>query len=661
MHSPGAVGLRGVAAVLRRQCARSRLVAPDGDAGDRTAGGHRAGGGGHGERSGCTVLGLEGKLGPCRSTDGVRLGGEGHALALFDVNDVPASVEVVFPAVCVRQDDAVEHGDIVQQHAGAADLGAGLVGVALLVAGEDVIGAALVQAVHRGGGDRRAAGGPPVAGGGGAGGVDVLLIGLEVADLKRRVGPVGVLLCRNVRQRRGVVVGGLADLRRCADDLAEIAILRDDDADADVLAHVSRTGDILVIGRVGNILPCAAAVRAALPLELALPDVDARGDGAGEEDGLTENGAVYVARLAREGLDLRRFADHQLDDMLVADDADGAAVLIQIQLQIKGIDLGVCALRNGDRMRGFIGIDGLCLLYCGRTGNIMLAPCSIAVTCVLQLLRQRLPLEGEGVRLAVVHILNGALPVLEVVDGLAVQRDGLHVPCVGDDSDGIGRSPLEKHLIITAVSFPFCPIHAFADIINGISTARLNNRAVFKHCRKHRPHTFIFQCVYKSVQRIESPRAFLITKVHRAAKRTAKQFKRRITLRSITDEVHSPIVYLQSTFKAAIAYLQNGRMGLERLLPAPEQHIFLKGTAVDVEARLLASKFTEREEANCAFKYAAIDGDLHFLDIHKTCHGKHSIAARRSRAGVPYAAANPAAIDHNMAAGASDRDYIIFI
>ncbi|MBD9247548.1 MAG: hypothetical protein EGQ60_01730 [Clostridiales bacterium] len=102
-------------------------------------------------------------------------------------------------------------------------------------------------------------------------------------------------------------------------------------------------------------------------------------------------------------------------------------------------------------------------------------------------------------------------------------------------------------------------------------------------------------------------------------------------------------------------------MGLERLLPAPEQHIFLKGTAVDVEARLLASKFTEREEANCAVKYAAIDGDLHFLDIHKTCHGKHSIAARRSRAGVPCAAANPAAIDHNMAAGASDRDYIIFI
>ena len=250
----------------------------------------------------------------------------------------------------------------------------------------------------------------------------------------------------------------------------------------------------------------------------------------------------------------------------------------------------------------------------------MLAFGSIAITRIYQFGRQRLPLEGEGMRLAVVHPLNGALPVLGVVDGLAVQRDGLHVPCVGDDSDGIGRSPLEKHLKISAVSFPYCPIHAFADIISGTSTARLNNRAVFKHCRKHRPHTFIFQCVYKLVQlrRIEFPRVFPITKVHRAAKRTAKQFKRRITLRSITVwiyEVHSPIVYLQSTFKAATAYLQNGRMGLERLLPAPEQHIFLKGTAVDVEARFLASKFFAREEANCAVKFAVIDNDLHFLDI----------------------------------------------
>ena len=126
----------------------------------------------------------------------------------------------------------------------------------------------------------------------------------------------------------------------------------------------------------------------------------------------------------------RCFVHHQLDDMLVDENADGAAVLLQIQLQIIGIDLGVCARRNGDRMRGFIGSDGICLLHRGRTGDIAVALCAIAVACVFQLLRQRIPLELEGMRRAVVHPLNGALPVLEVVDGVAVQRDGLHAPCV---------------------------------------------------------------------------------------------------------------------------------------------------------------------------------------------------------------------------------------
>ena len=116
--------------------------------------------------------------------------------------------------------------------------------------------------------------------------------------------------------------------------------------------------------------------------------------------------------------------------MLVDENADVAAVLLQIQLQIIGIDLGVCARRNGDRMRGFIGSDGICLLHCGRTGDIAVALCAIAVACVFQLLRQRIPLELEGMRLVVVQILKGALPVLEVVDGVAVQRNGLHAPCV---------------------------------------------------------------------------------------------------------------------------------------------------------------------------------------------------------------------------------------
>ena len=60
----------------------------------------------------------------------------------------------------------------------------------------------------------------------------------------------------------------------------------------------------------------------------------------------------------------------------------------------------------------------------------MLALCAIAIALIYQFTRQRIPLELEGMRRAVVHPLNGALPVLEVVDGVAVQRNGLHAPCV---------------------------------------------------------------------------------------------------------------------------------------------------------------------------------------------------------------------------------------
>lgn len=77
----------------------------------------------------------------------------------------------------------------------------------------------------------------------------------------------------------------------------------------------------------------------------------------------------------------------------------------------------------------------------------MLARGSIAIARVLQLLRQRIPLKLEGMRRAVVHPLNGALPVLGV-DLLAVQLDGLHhAPCVGDDSDGVGFTALQQQFI----------------------------------------------------------------------------------------------------------------------------------------------------------------------------------------------------------------------
>ena len=142
----------------------------------------------------------------------------------------------------------------------------------------------------------------------------------------------------------------------------------------------------------------------------------------------------------------RRFIHHQLNDMLVAVNADvvGAVVLFQIQLQIKGIDLGVCARRNGEAVFGGGGADGI---SGGRfiAGDIAVALCAIAVACQCRI--QSLPCEFDGMRRAVVHPLNGALPVLGVVDFGAVQCDGLHAPCVTDDFDGVGSIAFQQHFI----------------------------------------------------------------------------------------------------------------------------------------------------------------------------------------------------------------------
>lgn len=134
---------------------------------------------GHGERTRYTVLRLEGEIRPCISAAGVLRDVEGHALALFDINGVSVSVGAVYLAARVRQDDFVQLGFIVQQHAATSDLGACRLGGCLLVAGKDIIGVALGQTGYRGGIDLRAAGRPLVAGGGGAGGVDILLIGVK--------------------------------------------------------------------------------------------------------------------------------------------------------------------------------------------------------------------------------------------------------------------------------------------------------------------------------------------------------------------------------------------------------------------------------------------------------------------------------------------------
>ena len=120
--------------------------------------------------------------------------------------------------------------------------------------------------------------------------------------------------------------------------------------------------------------------------------------------------------------------------MLVAYDADGAAVLIQIQLQIKGIDRRLYARRNGIAIFGGGSADGNAGGGGFRADGIAIEIGSIGIACVFQLLRQRIPLELDGMRRGVGQILNGAIPVLEVIDGVAVQLDGLHAPCVGDDN-----------------------------------------------------------------------------------------------------------------------------------------------------------------------------------------------------------------------------------
>ena len=167
--------------------------------------------------------------------------------------------------------------------------------------------------------------------------------------------------------------------------------------------------------------------------------------------------------------------------MLVAHDADGAAVLIQIQLQIKGIDRRGCARRNGMAIFGGGGADGNAAGGGVRADGIAIEIGSIGIACVFQLLRQRIPLELEGMRRAVVHPLNFALPVLGVVDGVAVQRDGLHAPCVGDDSDGIALVAFQYHVIIGTILLLYrFPINSIMDIGTGKDTVMLGNCVVAK-------------------------------------------------------------------------------------------------------------------------------------------------------------------------------------
>ena len=231
-------------------------------------------------------------------------------------------------------------------------------------------------------------------------------------------GQRGTVLCNSRAANNRIILVGVIAEEQCACRSRELIVL------------CGLQYDFAIVFRSCNESACrfsAAIVRIPVDAVHGIAAADSRSAGSGSsgfQRRAQPNGGTGDLRYHR------CFVHHQLDDMLVDENADGAAVLLQIQLQIIGIDLGVCARRNGDRMRGFIGSDGICLLHRGRTGDIAVALCAIAVACVFQLLRQRIPLELEGMRRAVVHPLNGALPVLEVVDGVAVQRNGLHSPCV---------------------------------------------------------------------------------------------------------------------------------------------------------------------------------------------------------------------------------------
>ena len=256
-------------------------------------------------------------------------------------------------------------------------------------------------------------------------------------------GQSGTVLCNSRVANNSVIIVGVIAEEQCACRSRELIVL------------CGLQYDFAIVFRSCNEGACrfsAAIVRIPVDAVHGIAAADSRSAGSGS------SGFQRRAQLNGGTGNLRYhrcFVHHQLDDMLVAENADGAAVLIQIQLQIIGIDLWVCARRNGDRMRGFIGSDGICLLYCSRTGDIMLARGSIGIARIYQFTRQRIPLELESMRLVVVHILNGALPVLEVVDLFAIQRDGLHAPCVGDDRGRLVIHSLDNKGISSRIVFRF--------------------------------------------------------------------------------------------------------------------------------------------------------------------------------------------------------------
>ena len=473
---PAIVGLRGSRVTGVQRCAARRNT---GDRDGMVIGercGRRAACGNFfiGDRdvacSRCTTI-LEGDLIPRIGVAGVCADLQRNVLALLDINRVAA--------VVAFQQHVLQRNIVIQLDAVFAHNRACRMGVGLLETGENIIGGIARQTGYGIGIDLIFT---PIRRRGRA--VNILAVGVEVRDSEAGVSACAVLHGFQLNNCGIIVVVGLADLQRRADDLAEIAIRRDLHADADSITHVSRHGSILATGRALNIRPCAAAVRAALPLVrrggFCGGHAGSDGDGAAVDNAA---GVVHRALDGGIGFNHRRFVHHQLDDMLVAVNADvvGAAGLFQIQVQGKGIDLGGSVLINGEAIFGVGGADGISGGR-GRTGDIAVARCVIAVACGTQFRCQIFPLELDGMRRAVVLPLKCAIPVLGVVDLIAVQRDGLHhAPCVGDDSDGIALVAFQYHVIIGTIRCLYLfPINSIMDIGTGKDTVMLGNCVVAK-------------------------------------------------------------------------------------------------------------------------------------------------------------------------------------
>ena len=441
-------------------------------------------------------------------------------------------------------------------------------------------------------------------------------------------GQRGTVLCNSRAANNSVILVGVIAERHCACRSRELIVLCGLQYDFAIVFRSCSEGACRV---------SAAIVRIPVDAVHGIAAADSRSAGSGSsgcQRRAQPNGGTGDLRYHR------RFAHHQLDDMLVAENADGAAVLIQIQLQIIGIDLGGYARRDGDRMRGFIGSDGICLLYCSRTGDIMLARGSIGIARIYQFTRQRIPLEFEGMRRAVVHPLNGALPVLGVVDGVAVQRDGLHTPCVGDDSDGVGGSALQPHFIIfIVISGKLFRKNGSVSIGTGKDSVLRNNCAVAKaFIQPHRNIGISFRFMF-------SIYTVICVKVYCALKGAAIQ-----TVRHIKARFPRPVLQINVALKGTAVHC-NSRIRIILLCCIQHLHILLEGAFVDLNR---AVGVLISAQLYMAVKLAAVNDDFTLSVCTQSVRISVKIFVEMFRVKFARMADSHAFLDRNIAVHSPD-------